>query len=160
MLFEVDSASSQALSGRGVGGGSKEVPRCQSCCRSEPRCVSPSSLLRVKGCNCLSEHPKPCKQREALMSTHLGPRPPGGRESWAWEAGSVRTRLRSSAFHLPSGQEPSFLELNQRLCRHPERKSQENGPWPGAPERMVFASEKGSHWGTNDGVHNQITSGN
>lgn len=67
----------------------KEVPQCQSCFHSEPPCLGPSSLLRVKGCNCLSEHPKPCKQREALISTHLwrGPRLEEGRAEPGEERG-------------------------------------------------------------------------
>jgi hypothetical protein len=65
-----------------------------------------SSLLRVKGCNCLSEHPKPYKQREALISTHLWPdtawrkeEPVQGRIEAA-----VCVSLRSSAFQHSGAQ--------------------------------------------------------
>lgn len=80
--------------------GPREVPPCQSCCRSEPPCLGPSSLLRVKGCNCLSEHPKPCEQREALISTHLWPGPAWRKEELGQgrREASVCARLRSSAF--------------------------------------------------------------
>lgn len=80
--------------------GAPEVPRCQSCCHLEPPCLGPSSLLRVKGCNCLSEHPKPCKQREALISAHLWPGPAWRKEELGRgrREASVRARLRSSAF--------------------------------------------------------------